>query len=118
MAVIFGDTQGRMLKIFITFLLLWHRIGYVFENDLKKITYMNIELFRKSPMLDGYAIAVRNDWSYHIEREFVTEWERKQYEETFDHKLLTKEHFFEWWCQLHDCFKQDEENQKENDKSS
>ena len=65
---------------------------------------MNIELFKESPMLDGYAIAVRNDWSFHIEREFVTKKEKDQYLQDFDHQIVTKERFFQWWCKLHNCY--------------
>lgn len=65
---------------------------------------MNMELFKESPMLDGYAIAVRNDWSYQIEREFVTEDEKQKYLKDFDHQILTKAHFFQWWCKQKNCY--------------
>ena len=73
----------------------------------------NLELFVASPELDGYALAVRNDWSYQIEREFVTEWEKEKYQETFGEELITKDHFFKWLCELHNC-SEVSENQQEN----
>lgn len=58
-----------------------------------------VELFEESPMLGGYALAVRDDWTYKIKRVHVSEDEKEAYLEKFGEEILTYESFFEWWEQ-------------------
>ena len=44
----------------------------------------SVKIFEESPMIGGYALAVRDDWSYKIKRVNVTE-EEKNLEGEFTH---------------------------------
>jgi hypothetical protein len=56
-----------------------------------------VELFEESPMLGGFALAVRDDWNYKIKRVHITEDEKKAYIAEFGEEILTYNRFFEWW---------------------
>lgn len=59
-----------------------------------------IKLFEESPLLGGYALAVRDNWVYKIKRVHVTEKEKDLYIEEFGEKIITYDDFFDWWCRL------------------
>ena len=64
---------------------------------------METELFIESPDLDGYAIAVRNDWNYKLEWEYISEEEKQKYLESFGYKIITRSKFFDWWFRIHEA---------------
>lgn len=59
-----------------------------------------IRLFEESPMLGGYSLAVRDDWSYKIKRVNITEQEKIEYEKQFGNEIITFDEFFNWWVEL------------------
>jgi len=59
-----------------------------------------IELFEESPMLGGYSLAVRDDWTYKIKRVHVSQSERDAYAEEFGEEIITYNRFFEWWSEF------------------
>ena len=42
-----------------------------------------VKIFEESPMLGGYSLAVRDDWSYKIKRVNITEAEKEAFEKEF-----------------------------------
>ena len=56
-----------------------------------------VKIFEESPMLGGYSLAVRDDWSYKIKRVNITEAEKEAFEKEFGEELITYDTFFNWW---------------------
>ncbi len=59
-----------------------------------------VKIFEESPMLGGYALAVRDDWSYKIKRVNITEAEKEAFEKEFGETLITYDTFFNWWVKF------------------
>ncbi|MCQ2974605.1 MAG: hypothetical protein MJ211_07305 [Bacteroidales bacterium] len=59
-----------------------------------------VKLFEESPMVGGYALAVRNDWNYQIKRVNITEEEKEAYLKEFGEEIVTYNTFFNWWTKL------------------
>lgn len=59
-----------------------------------------VKIFEESPMLGGYSLAVRDDWSYKIKRVNITEEEKEAFEKTFGEELVTYDTFFNWWVKF------------------
>ena len=59
-----------------------------------------VKIFEESPMLGGYSLAVRDDWSYKIKRVNITEAEKEAFEKEFGENLITYDTFFNWWVKL------------------
>ena len=59
-----------------------------------------VKIFEESPMLGGYSLAVRDDWSYKIKRVNITEAEKEAFEKEFGENLITYDTFFNWWVQF------------------
>lgn len=57
-------------------------------------------LFTESPMLGGYTLSVRNDWSFKLKQVNVTASEKDAYIEKFGDEVITYQEFFEWWKSL------------------
>ena len=55
-----------------------------------------IKLFEESPILKGYIVAVRDDWTYKIKRIFLNKKQKEAYLKHFGEKIVTMEKFFEW----------------------
>jgi hypothetical protein len=53
-------------------------------------------------MIGGYALAVRDDWSYKIKRVNVTEEEKDAYIKEFGENIVTFDVFFNWWVKFND----------------
>ncbi len=58
------------------------------------------KLFVESPMLGGYTLSVRDDWSYKIKHVNITANEKIEYEKTFGDEIITYDEFFNWWKEL------------------
>ncbi len=65
----------------------------------------SVKIFEESPMIGGYALAVRDDWSYKIKRVNVTEEEKDAYIKQFGENIVTYDVFFNWWVKLNDLGK-------------
>jgi hypothetical protein len=61
-----------------------------------------IKTFEESPMVGGWSLAVRDDWSYKIKRVNITEEEKEAYEKEFGNQIITYDQFFNWWVKLND----------------
>ncbi|MBQ3618526.1 MAG: hypothetical protein II939_10270 [Bacteroidales bacterium] len=59
-----------------------------------------VKIFEESPMLGGYSLAVRDDWSYKIKRVNITEAEKEAFEKEFGENLITYDTFFNWWVKF------------------
>ena len=59
-----------------------------------------VKIFEESPMLGGYSLAVRDDWSYKIKRVNITEAEKDAFEKEFGEELITYDTFFNGWVKL------------------
>ncbi|MBP5368778.1 MAG: hypothetical protein IKQ70_04170 [Bacteroidales bacterium] len=59
-----------------------------------------VKIFEESPMLGGYSLAVRDDWSYKIKRVNITEAEKEAFEKEFGENLVTYDTFFNWWVKF------------------
>ena len=59
-----------------------------------------VKIFEESPMLGGYSLAVRDDWSYKIKRVNITEAEKEAFEKEFGENLVTYYTFFNWWVKF------------------
>ncbi|MBQ5451494.1 MAG: hypothetical protein IIU03_10060 [Bacteroidales bacterium] len=62
----------------------------------------SVKIFEESPMIGGYALAVRDDWSYKIKRVNVTEEEKDAYIKEFGENIVTFDVFFNWWVKFND----------------
>jgi hypothetical protein len=56
-----------------------------------------IDLFKENPVLGGYSIAVRDDWSFKIKRIHIGNAEMEAYLKQFGEKILLERDFMEWW---------------------
>lgn len=56
-----------------------------------------VKLFEESPMLGGWSLAVRDDWSYKVKRVNVSDDEKELYEKKFGDEIITYDEFFNWW---------------------
>lgn len=63
------------------------------------------KLFVESPMLGGYTLSVRDDWSYKIKHVNITEHEKQEYEKKFGEEIITYNEFFDWWKTLNNLEK-------------
>ncbi len=57
-------------------------------------------LFEKSPILGGYTLSVKDDWSYKLKKVYLSEEDKEKYLETFGDQLITYDTFFEWYKEL------------------
>jgi len=62
----------------------------------------SVKIFEESTMIGGYALAVRDDWSYKIKRVNVTEEEKNAYLKEFGENIVTFDQFFNWWVKFND----------------
>ncbi|MBR4264616.1 MAG: hypothetical protein IKQ46_01015 [Bacteroidales bacterium] len=60
----------------------------------------SVKVFEESPMIGGYALAVRDDWSYKIKRVNVNEQEKEAYLKEFGENIITFDTFFNWWVKF------------------
>lgn len=60
-----------------------------------------IVLYKRSKLLGGYALAVRDPWSYHIKRVHVTDEELNMYIRKFGEQIISEDEFVKWWCEIH-----------------
>lgn len=56
-----------------------------------------IETFRENPLLGGFSIAVRDNWSFKIKRIHIGTAEKEVYEKQYGDKILLEKDFMEWW---------------------
>lgn len=62
----------------------------------------SVKLFEESTMIGGYALAVRDEWSYKIKRVNVSEEEMFAYLKEFGEVIVTFDVFFNWWVKYND----------------
>ncbi len=59
-----------------------------------------IKVFEENTMIGGYALAVRDEWSYKIKHVNITEYEKEEYIKKFGEEIITYDEFFNWWVKL------------------
>jgi len=59
-----------------------------------------VQLITENPMLGGYTLAVRDDWSYKIKYVNINEQEKTEYEKVYGEEMITYDEFFEWWSRF------------------
>jgi len=56
-----------------------------------------IEVFKESPTLGGFSIAVRDDWSFKIKRIHISIVEKEAFVKEFGSKIMLEQDFMKWW---------------------
>ncbi len=56
-----------------------------------------IEIFKENPILGGFSIAVRDDWSFKIKRIHISVEEKEAFQKQFDNQILLESEFMQWW---------------------
>jgi len=56
-----------------------------------------IEIFKESPTIGGFSIAVRDNWSFKIKRIHITVAEKEAFQEKFGDSILLENDFMDWW---------------------
>jgi len=64
-------------------------------------SHAKVQLFKRTKLINGYALAVRDPWNYHIKRVHVSEEELNMYLKRFGELILTEDDFLKWWCEIH-----------------
>lgn len=55
------------------------------------------KIFTECPVLGGFTLTVRDDWSYKLKQVSVTNEEKDAYLSEIGNEIITYGEFFEWW---------------------
>jgi hypothetical protein len=56
-----------------------------------------IDIFKENPVLGGFSIAVRDDWSFKIKRIHISVSEKEAYQKEFGDMIMLEKDFMRWW---------------------
>ncbi|MBQ5402869.1 MAG: hypothetical protein IIU11_00665 [Bacteroidales bacterium] len=54
-------------------------------------------IIKECPILGGYTLTVKDDWSYKLKAVNITENEKEAYLKDFGENIITYNEFFDWW---------------------